>query len=102
MCLAGDKDSISEYEKALMSFELDGLSLGLNESELKSALINNGYTLGKKQDRPKGAIYWYKKKVGKKWTKVNIRVRSKSGIINVLAITIPNDGDKEFVKNKKH
>jgi len=41
-------NAISKFEQALLSFELDGISLGLKPADLLEALDNRGYTLREK------------------------------------------------------
>jgi len=52
-----ENNRIKQFEKALMSFEVDGLSLGLKESALKKALARSGYTLKIKRQTRRQTVY---------------------------------------------
>lgn len=98
---AQDGDAESQFEKALMSFEVSGLSLRLNEPELAQALTANGYALRTKTQKPDQGFYRYEQRRDRKLSSaVTFRTAGETGAVTEIVVLMMNPGGATFASDE--
>lgn len=97
------ESSVYELEKVLMSFEVEGVSLGMKVPAMDEILTRNGYKLKKKSQVRKRTSYFYARGKGRIYFKVGIlTTKNTDTTANVLQIDIPNASGKQSIDDEMH
>jgi len=93
--------STGQFETALNSFEVEGLSLGMKQSETDIILNSAGYKLKGKVQKKRYIFYKYLQRKDKKKYWVEIYTPPKNDKIETLKIILPDLNGQQTLENEK-
>lgn len=93
------EDRASQFKKILMSYEVEGLSLGSKIPALEKTLTSSGYKLKKNRG---GTVYVYVRRKEKYLSKVTIRSKKANDTANAIAITLPITNGEQTIDNERN
>ena len=96
------EDRAGQFKKVLMSYEVEGLSLGKKIPVLEKVLTSNGYKLKRKRGKGGKTIYVYVRRKAKQHSKVIMRTRKASDTANSINIVLPSTNNEQVIKSERN